>query len=120
MRLCLLSTAVIALAALSCGGGSTAPGTPDPGPRPATAPAITAVTPAGSAGDSGAYATFEAAASPCPCTYAWTFESGVEPLASEATAPRVRLREPGPHVGRVVARNAKGESEGFPFAFDVR
>ncbi|HYE79959.1 MAG TPA: hypothetical protein VEI97_18415, partial [bacterium] len=122
----LLVLTPICMVLVGCGNGSPpAAVDPTPGPEPGLAPptvppVVERVTPGGQAGESGSHVTFAAVAGPCPCTFAWSFDSGVEPLPSEEAAPRVRLREPGTHLGRVTARNAKGESAGFPFAFEVK
>lgn len=122
MRPVHLLTLILVLLSLSCDGGTTAPGPgPDPGPDPVplVPPTVTAVTPAGGLGDSGVFVTFAAEAGPCPCTYAWNFESGIAPATSAEAAPVVRLREPGSHTGRVVATNTDGASQAFAFTYAI-
>lgn len=108
----ILPLGLLLLTLTSCGGGGGAV-------VPTDAPIISAVTPSGTVGASGATVQFAATASGNPTGWQWEFGAGAFPSTSTAASPDVVLVDGGSYTGSVRATNAGGTSAPFAFRYEV-
>lgn len=82
-------------------------------------PKILEVSPMGTVGGRGDQVQFSAIATGAPTSWQWEFVGGGSPGSSTDASPLIDLPLGGRFNGQVIAGNAAGDSEPFPFEFRV-
>jgi len=82
-------------------------------------PVVQSVTPTGSAGLPLGVVQFTAEILGSPTSFEWRFDDGAVPSISTDEEPEVLLQDAGTYAGELVATNANGDSEEFPFSYTV-